>query len=223
MNFLPGWFPGGAAAAGRLTTITQVLSATSVATTITAPSGIQAGDLIVMYDYAFGIYGVPGDVPPSGFTVISNLTDGSNNRAIAAYKLADGTEGGTSITGMTGSSPSAKAIYVFRGNIRAKTATVGDVGATQTSGNNAAQVVNVAAVLPPLIVLAFYGSNGSIDPRTFSPAKDGEIESFNDGTYGDAECWIAFKIYNLSPADTTVDIDDEGDENTLQSCYIQLA
>ena len=49
-----------------------------------------------------------------------------------------------------------------------------------------------------------------------SPAKDGEVAN---GTTP----YLAYKVYNSSPANVSVDMDDEGDGNTLQSCYIEVA
>ena len=66
-----------------------------------------------------------------------------------------------------------------------------------------------------------YGcANGTVNPRTFtvggSAAKDGETQA----TGGSADNWLAYKIYNSSPADVVIDQDDEGDNNALVSCYI---
>jgi hypothetical protein len=225
MNFLPGWSPG-FIAAGALTSITQVLSAISATTTITAPSGIQAGDLIVLLDVSCG-YSLPTAVVPTGFTQIININDTTDVAAVASYKIAVGTEGGTSITGMAGTT--SKVMYVFRGNKAAAAATVGDVGNQWTSGNPTAQTITAASGTPPLVVFGFYSSaqSGTVNPRTFTVggvgAKDAELQSFADGAYLDCDTWIAYKIYNLAPADAVVDMDDEGDNNFLGSCYIQLA
>ena len=83
-----------------------------------------------------------------------------------------------------------------------------------TDGNPSAQVVGASSGTPPLIVIGAYGTTGTVDPRTFSTTKDGEItaDSFN--------AYLAYKIYNSSPQDSSIDMDDEGDANILQSCYL---
>lgn len=231
MNFLPGWNSGFIAAAARLTQITQVLSATSnESATITAPVGIQAGDLLVMLDYAGALGPLPTEVIPTGFTSIASITTGTQ-RFIASYKLADGTEGGTSITGMNPSTldgNATKIMAVFRGNIPATLITLVDVGSEITTGNPAAQTVTAATGVAPLVVIGAYGCgpSGLVNPRTFtvggSPAKDGELNAFADGAYSDVDAWLAWKIYNASPADVVVDMDDES-TNALVSAYLQMS
>lgn len=212
-----------------LTSITQALSATQAnSSTITAPVGIQPNDLIVMFDAAFNPFasGPPTNVTPSGFDSIFSTNDGTSFSINASCKLASGSEGGTAITGMA-SGEMAKLIYVFRGNNPAVAKLVGDVGSQITSGNPTAQTITAASGVAPLVVLGFYGSSNLISPRTFTVggvgAKDNEINAFDDGSFGDCDAWIAYKIYNSAPADAVVDMDDEGTINGLGSCYIQLS
>jgi len=232
MNFLPGWNPAFITGA-KLTTITQALSATSTnSATITAPSGILAGDLIVMLDLA-AQNTTPTSVVPSGFSSIADIFGTNIGRMVASYKRAVGTEGGTSITGMSTSGfyAMAKAIYVFRGNVPANNVSLVDADGIWASGNPTAQTVTSSGGTPPLVVLGFYGvatNGGRVNPRTFtvagSAAKDGELNALHDNTFVDSDIYIAYKIYNFgaTPADCVIDMDDEG-ENALASCYIQLS
>jgi hypothetical protein len=216
MNFLPGWFPAGAAATGR-GTIAQVLSATAAATTIVVPTGVLAGDLLVLLDGSGGIFFAPTSVVPAGFTSISDITVGKG-RQIVSYKLALGTEGGTTLTGMTSDAATAlKELYVFRKTPAATLLTVSTPNAQATTGNPTPQNVLASAGLAPLVVLGCYGSNGMIDPRTFTPTKDGEI---NASTFG----YLAYKIYNQAPENVTVDMElEDAVANFLQSFYIEMA
>lgn len=232
MNFIPGWNPG-FIAAGQLTSITQVLSATSTGTTITAPVGILAGDLIVLCDSIAGGT-LDAGVVPTNFTPIANVIVTDVIRQITSYKLAIGTEGGTSITGSPEGvyGATAKVMLVFRGNKAASALTLGDVGSQATSGNPTAQTITSATGVAPLVVFGFYScavaGTPAVNPRTFtvagSAAKDGELEQLDtSGFTMDTDCWIAWKIYNTAPADVVVDMDDEGDGNALASCYLQMA
>lgn len=222
MNFLPGWNPAFITGA-RLTTITQVLSADAETESITAPSGIQAGDLIVLFDAASTGYGsAPTAVTPSGFTNIINTSGAVSGfagwRMMLSYKLAVGTEGSSSITGMIGDGLTGKCLLVFRGNKPATLITTADPEGEATDGNPTAKTVGAASGVVPLIVIGGYVSvSGTVSPRTFSPAKDGEINTDSN------DVWLAWKIYNTSPADVSIDMDDEGNGNGLQTCYIQMA
>lgn len=222
MNFAPGWSPGffgGGAAV--LTSITQVLSATSSASTINFPSGIQAGDLIVLLDRAGSFNTSVTDVTPSGFTRVGNsltLTDIGTfvqYRQNAWYKKATGSESGA-LTGLNGTTFNFKAMYVFRGDVAANTLTVGGAGEEITSNNPAAQNCAASGGVAPLVVIGCYGSTGTINPRTFSTTKDGEITPA-------VNLYLAYKIYNSAPANSSIDMDDEGAVNGLQSFYISMS
>lgn len=209
---------GGGAAA--LTSITQVLSATSTSSTINFPGGIQSGDLIVLIDRGFQASTTPpADVTPTGFTRVgSSLTLASGLASVrqnAWYKKADGTESGA-LTGLNADFANDKVMIVFRGNTPASTLTLGGSGAEITDGNPAAQNCPASGGLAPLVVLGAYGSSGAVNPRTFSTTKDGEVNS-------STSLYLAWKIYNSSPANSSIDMDDEGNLNTLQSFYIQMA
>ena len=219
VNHLIGFGAGGEA----LTTLTQVLSATdNDGAAFTLPVGIVAGDLIIVWDYAAGIT-LPADATPSGFTQVLTVTDGTNVRAKLSFKIAVGTESGASVNGLNGDVREGKLTYVFRGNAPIAVATPADTATELTGGNPAAQTVNASGAAVPLVVVGCYttATGGTVDPRTFtvggSAAKDGEI-TVNPA--GGGNMYLAFKIYNSSPADVVVDMDDEGAGNVLASCYI---
>lgn len=183
--------------------------------TVTAPAGILRGDLIVLLDRVSQT-GLPTAVVPSGFTQIRSDNDGSSVRMIPSYKIALGTEGGTSITGMAaGSFEDGKALAVFRGNVPISGVSIASSAGQITNGNPTSQNVTAASGVSPLIVIGGYASNAAVNPRTFTPAKDGEINP-------DTLLYLAYKIYNADPADTAIDMDDEGSGNGLQSFYLKL-
>jgi hypothetical protein len=223
LGFLPGFIPPGAGAASRLTTLTNVLSSTdSSGAAFTLPTGIIAGDLIIVLDCADSDASISA---PTGFTTIVSAAVGGMDMVLS-YKLAVGTESGASVNGLDGSFGEGKIVEVFRGNVPIKTVTPADTANEGTDNNPSAQTVNASGGTPPLIVFGGYESfDGSVNPRTFtvagSPAKDDEqqLSGFGTGS-GAIDLWLAWKIYNTNPADVVVDMDDEGNDMMLLSCYI---
>ena len=203
-----------------ITSVVAQASATSTGSTITAPADIVAGDLLVLWDVSSnGSGAAAADVVPTGFTRISADTLTVNfMRGVLSYKISDGSEASATITGMDGTASDQKQLYVFRGNVPITDHVVSTPNQQATTGNPAAQTVVASAGVAPLVVLGSYGSSGAVDPRNFTvaavEAKDGEI---NASTLA----YLAYKIYNTSPADVVVDMADEG-SNLLASCYIEV-
>ena len=183
---------------------------------ITAPASIDAGDLLVMLDYHVK---PDGGGLPAGWTQILNLS-GAYVEVTASYLIADGTEDGASITGWTGGLEGGKIIQQFRGDSPASAVTVQDVGSQLTSGNPTAQTITASGGTVPLIAFAGYGSSGAVSPRTFTPAEDGETSVSNPTI---VELYLKYKIYNASPANISVDMDDEGFDNALVSFYLEVS
>lgn len=213
--------PGGIEIAGAVASVSNVslsISFVDSATindsvTINMPAGIQAGDLAILADWSLNTSGLPIGVVPSLWTQIgTSLTMGTQYCRVLSYKVLDGTE--TTITGMNFSLASRKLMVVFR-----KTAGIWgspqDVAEESTAGNPSAQTVNVGAA--PLVVVGSYISTNAVSPRTMTPTKTSEV-GVSDGPN-----YFAWAIYNSSPADTTVDMDDEGSGNILSSFYIAIS
>jgi hypothetical protein len=211
----------------NVTTLTFVTSATDVSgAAFTLPTDIIAGDLIVVWDTATNAPAAGGPVPtaatPAGFTNDIDVDNGLDARAMFSHKIANGTEGGTSVNGMNAVDGEGKITAVFRGDAPLATASILSPAEQITDINPTAQVVTSGSGTPPLIVFGLYGNGfvATVDPRTFSPAKDNEISA---SILGLEDIWLAYKIYNLgdTPANVSIDMDDEGAVNELASCYIQ--
>lgn len=223
-NFIPGMFPGGivaaASAQGGLTTISFQDSSSSTAETITAPASIDAGDLLVFCDFATQVFSAPAAVTPSGFTNFVNASAGGavGVRGMISYKIADGTEDSSSITGMNGNNGNYKVLLQFRGNVAISSVTANVIGTpTVTSGDPSSQNLAASGGTVPLVAIAYYSSSGNIaGARTFSPAADAELNA-------DDNLYVKYKLYDNSPADHTVDMDDEGNNNLLISFYLEAA
>ncbi len=222
MSFLPGHFPaafGGPAAA--LSSIAQQATSSSSAQAITCPTVI-AGDLIVLWEGLYGPMSISGSFPP-GFTS-AQATSISQYRLSLSYKIADGTESGASLTGILASGYSSlmrKGIATFRGDTAITSVTVGSPNGQLTTGNPTAQNCTAGGGVVPLVVVAgFLGVGAFVGVRTFSPAKDSEV------VCSDQQGYLAWKIYNSSPANVSIDTNDNstGSFNAgFNSCYLQLS
>lgn len=201
-----------------VTTLVKQADATSTGASVTAPADIIAGDLLVLADVAGGP-SLPAAVTPSGWTLIASTTAGTTLRGMLHYKIATGDEASSIITGMNGSTNN-KVLLVFRPNAPIQSATPNTFGAEGTTNNPSPQTVIASAGTPPLVVLGLYGAGVAVDPRTFtvggSAAKDGEVSASGNRLY------TAWKIYNSSPANVVIDMDDESLQ-VLQSGYIAVA
>jgi hypothetical protein len=196
--------------------------------TVTGHSSIIAGDLLVYLDRHYAA-GFPASVTPSGFTNVLDFTVNTDTKMMLSYKIATGAEASAAITGMN--SPNGnKILAVFRPNNPITLASSQDPGSEGTAADPTPQTITSASGVVPVVVLGAYGSYSAgaggavVNPRTFtvggSAAKDGEI---NSTVAADEDLWLAYKIYNSSPADVVVDMDDEGVYNQLGSCYIQVS
>jgi hypothetical protein len=203
-------------------------SATSTANngTIVAPGSIQAGDLLVLLDKDQNTSGSPADTVPSGFTRIhTGLQDPGigtiEQRVTLSYKIATGAEAGATLTGINGTATgvAGRILLVFAPSSGTlfTGVTVNDAALQQLNTNPVSETILSGSGTPPLIALAGYVTqSAAISPRTFSPAADGEVTAAQ-------YIYLAYKIYEASPSNITVDMDDEGNMNALSTCYLRLA
>lgn len=214
MSFIINPYAFGAAA--TITSIAIFATSESAAQTITAPASIEAGDLLVLSDFAEDVDPVPA-VIPSGFTTLSTseLTGLTDRRCTTSYKIANGTEDGASLTGLDGST--RKVLVVYRANIPITSVVLaGVLSSGMTNADPTGPTILAGAGTPPLLILATYASTGAVDPRTFSTTKDGETGHTGSLVYQ------AYKFYAASPANTTIDMADEGSGNCVHGGYLQL-
>ena len=207
---VPGFMP--IVPSDKFTTLSYFAEASaSSGTTITAPAGIKGGDLIVLLDYAGS---APDETLPSGFTQAVKTSDGSNC-FIGSYRIANGSEGGTSITGQSGFTV-AKIMFVFRGNFAISGVTSTSFTGQITSGNPSPINVTASGGTAPLVIFGSYlvGLGFGLSGVTFSPAQDGTVSI--------TDCEGRYKIYNSSPANTSIDQADSGGINVLNAFYLSV-
>lgn len=182
---------------------------------------IRAGDIGIYFDYCRQGGGpIPTAVTPSGHSNKIN-SSGGFARAMVSTKVLTGSEG--TIAGMvtTATSVNRKTYLVFRPVDPVSTITANDTAGQVTAGNPTGQTINAASTgsYPTLVIGQMCTSFASIDPRSVSPAMN-EIENDKDSDLGQ---YVHWKLYLESASDHTYDMDDENEDNGLQSCYLTFS
>jgi hypothetical protein len=153
-------------------TISLFASAISDTSTITVPSGVEAGDFMVLFDIAFNTSTTPTLVTPSGFTTIED-GNGVNGRINTSRKqVLSSADAGTTLTGMNGNSSNNKILLVFRGTsgYGFDSSSFGNADTSITAAALSATSIGDAAIDSyqqgiTVTACAFYGSGG-ITPGT---------------------------------------------------------
>lgn len=204
------------------------LATFSTANTISIHSSVQAStDLLVLLQFSTTDGSPPADVTPSGWSHIGTVVEGgagADARISAKYRVAQAGDAGATVTGMDGT-VDRKIILVYRGDGAISTVTPGSYNGYADEGEPPAQSLNAGSGAAPLVAIAHYvvDNTNAIDPRIFtvggSPAADNE---YINGT--DTFQYAKDKVYNSSPANISVDMDDEVTtaDNGLQSFYLSV-
>ena len=109
----------------------QVDSADNGTASATLPSGIQAGDLLIIQEYGPDVSSsVTGNIP-SGFSLITYAEHAAVDHRVH-YKIATGNESSTSVYGQTGSNEDMS-VFLFRGNVPISSASVSTSGSTSNT------------------------------------------------------------------------------------------
>lgn len=204
-------------ATGLAMTVAHHATAVSNANTIAMPGTIQAGDLAVLLDCAYSSGGNPTDARPSNFTDVAGAA-GSNGRYRVSRKVLLGSEGGATLSGMSGTLLEAKILLIFRpSNIPITNVDASTWNSQITTSNPSSQVVSAAGEVGPLIVFGLiFGSSSVAAFSTASPAFDAQQ------TEGSTQLRTGYKIYNSAPANHTIDANDLG-TNILASGFLRLS
>jgi hypothetical protein len=176
---------------------------------------IQADDLAVFIDLAGNQDFSPATaVTPSGFTNRIN-TAGAFWRGMLSEKKLTGSEGSVSGMSVTGSSV-FKIGFVFRYNTAYSTITASTPTTQMTNADPSSQSISPASETSPVVLIGVTASNGSNpDFSTESPAFDAKVlvTSLRAGR----------KIYNSSPSNHTIDMNDLGSNNWLAGIYYTVS
>jgi len=198
------------------TKISHVISYTD---TITVMSGVRSGDLLVFADVVESEFNSvkPLEIVPSGFTLIMTIVGISSDdmRWSIYYKIANGTESGTVLTGMTGGSDRRrKQLILFRGNKPISSVTIGSLVSQQNIRVPLSTTITSSGGTTPFIIIAFYGSyilTNSSDPNyTFTGETEDETIGYQDNSVVVGA--IKYKIKNRGDTSNNIGI---GITNTL--------
>lgn len=195
--------------------ISLFASATSTAATITWPGSLQSGMVAFLIDHANNIINKPTDVTPSGFTNIplsgTAQTDGFN-RVKTSYKILTGSESG-SLTGMDGDSFDRKIMFIIQGTSPIASVTISDATVNLTNSDPGSETISASNGIGPVLVIgsASIGSSATAAFSTESPAFDATVAA--------TRMVAGYKIYNSSPQDHTIDMNDLGSGNALIGFY----
>lgn len=151
-------------------TATTAEAGASTSHAITVPSGVAAGDLLVMLVQKFG-NSSPTWGTPSGWTKQDEVAVSTIGRAAIYYKVATTSEdAGDTVTVSSVSSVACNiGLIAFRG-VDNSTPFVGEVSAAD-GANTTSHTVNAAAVSPTgnavaVFVLSFYNTGSTFTPPT---------------------------------------------------------
>lgn len=185
--------------------------------TNTIPLDVVAGDLLIMMDAGGSLFSAPSALAPAGWSEMGNTTVGKT-RVQSRYKIASGTDAGTSIATL-GALGGTSMIVAFEPRKPIVSLAASSVNQQASTSDPTAQTILANGVAGPLVAVGVYVANAAIDPRIFTiggvDAKDQELSSLTGDT------WMAWKIFDKNGSDVVVDMDDEGDQH-LHSWYVRV-
>lgn len=215
---------GGGAA--PTSTLARVSATQSVTAAIVCPT-VQAGDLL-LFSNSCGVANAPPLVTPSGFTLINNQLAGSGTfyRHSIFYKKATGSEGGTTLAGMSGDNMLIS-LGVFRKTPAITGVSLSAVNAEGNFGTNqlANQTVLSGAGVAPLLIIGNYGIvTQAVATGSMSPAQDDSYVASGSVLYD----LTRHKFYANSPLNALVTMDTSGYPSTnlrksMRSFFLSLS
>lgn len=188
----------------RAVSLTRFLGVTS----FTAPADIQKGDLLIIGSIAFTYTDA---AYPTGFTLIDQQqgTATTNARCLAAYKIAAGTEGGTTISPCMNSSVTDSEVHYFlvlRPSAPIRRVALGTV-TWQFTNADPANVIVPAPLYTGVVCAMVRDATSAHAAGIFTPAEDARS--------GAGAAQMYYKVFNSSPVAVTLALGDMGNDNLL--------
>ena len=196
--------------------------------TIDMPSGAQAGDIVFVIDRlaatgSLTLFRTPLSSAGNSFTEHQTTSGGSSTsfmgcRISSRVLLSGELDTITNLINNTGASTHRTIAVAFRPSSAITSVTYTQTGGQYTTANPSVQTVSVSAESSAALAMAIYTSTGTVNPRTSSITMNELVES------GVTTFYAKYKLYadGESRTDFTVDMDDEGTTNLLQSFYVRI-
>jgi hypothetical protein len=198
-------------------------------TTIAMPTGAQAGDIVFVIDRLAATGSLTNFRTPLtsnglSFTESETTSGGSGSSfmgcRISSRVLSSSNFSGT-ITNLINNTATAnhRAMAVaFRPSSAITSTTYTTTGGQHTTGNPSVQTVTVSSEPTAALAMAIYTSTFAVSPRTSSITMNELVDS------GVTTFYAKYKLYadGESRTNFTVDMDDEGAANLLQSFYVKF-
>lgn len=194
-------------------TLSYITSTNSTTANITISSSAAIGDIAVLLDTGWNAGSVTS-VVPSGWTTISNITASyvMTGRSILSYKVLTSGNPGSSITGMTATYNLGKEMLIFRPTSPISSVTVADLGEEGVgSGTPADQTVGIN----PLSYIVIGGGGSYSDTIVWD-------STWYTSSITIATQRLAYKIFNSSPASTSIGTTTSATAIILQSCALVI-
>jgi len=184
-------------------------------TSFTAPADIKAGDLLILVLVAFSYTDA---VYPDGFTSFDQQQGSlsATFRIISTYKIATGTEGGTTMSPCMNSSAAngeAQFFLVLRPSFPITKITTNTVTWQFTHGDPA-DVTIPAPFYTGVSVAIVRDDTATHAAGIFTPAEDQRN--------GEGSVQMYYKIFNHNSGPVTLAMGDTGDHNTLYGFSVSV-
>jgi len=208
---------GGGAVPIDLTFVTHVVGNS---TSKSIPAGASIGDLCVIFDHGFGS-SLPADVTPTDFTQLVTasgaLSDGNDMRSKISAKVLVSGDPGSTVTGINGGTNDRYITMIFSPSAPISGFEINSPNEQFTTGNPTSQTIAASGETNlGILMLGDMYAGTAISPRTAS----GMEEQLGGATTQ----YSHYRIFNDgdTPVNQTYDMDDEGDGQSLLSCYLTL-
>lgn len=163
-----GAFMPPTAAINALRSISVIASAVSAAASVVAPMDVRKGDILLLMDAPAAASSIGSYSVPPGFTLLAQgPASGWETKCVTSFKVADGTESGATITGMSGPVTDGKVMLQLRGNVMMKGCAVYDHQVSASNGDPGGRTSALSALSPassPILALGTVQRLGAVAP-----------------------------------------------------------
>lgn len=198
-----------------------ISSTMSSSSSLTLPSNVNAGDLLVIFNSCTQPSSYPTLVTPSGFTNKINLTFfrlSSYSRSTVHVKKATGSEGGSSVSCMSGGLQTSVCLQFRPINFSISSVaniTLSNLDSGGDYENPQSQTAGTTGVKLPAIAMgqaSSYTKSATVTFSVQSPTFDDTIQTSYTDTHQQI---VGYRVQNDIVTSQTIDMTDQGTMNHL--------